>query len=124
METPKRHGIENLKPAEPGNKRAVGHGRPRGKSLSTLLKEAMEAPLTLLDKETKKQETKTTAEWIAKRAVLRALQGDFKYFKEIKDSIDGRPIQKIVSDTKVDLDLSTLTDDQLNKQIERLLKDE
>jgi len=110
---------DNLKPFQKGNKAAVGNGRPKGKSLTTLLQEALDAPLSF--KVDGKKQTKTAAEWIATRAITRAVNGDFKYFKEIKDSLDGRPLQKIVQDTKVDIDLGTLTDEQLAAQIDRMM---
>lgn len=115
---------DNLKPFQKGNKAGVGHGRPKGKSLTTRFQEAMDLPLALKNKNTGEKETKETAEWFVADGIKRALSGDFRYWKEIKDTLDGRPVQKIVSDTKVDLDLGTLTDKQLNEQIDRMMNNE
>jgi hypothetical protein len=111
--------LNNLKPFEKGNKAAIGHGRPKGKSLSSVLAEAMQKDITLSNKNGVK-ETKSTVEWIVSMMIKNALKGDFRYFKEIYDRLEGKPIQSIVSEERIELDLSTLSDEQLDRQIDRM----
>lgn len=97
-----------------GNKAAEGYGRPKGKSLTTILQEAMDKEVTV------KGETKLTSEWLVAIGIKNALQGDFRYFKEIYDRLEGRPLQSIETQSKMEVDLSTLSDEQLDRQIDRL----
>ena len=46
------------------------------------------------------------------------------YYKEICDRVEGKPMQTIQTESKVELDLSTLTDEQLERQFERITKND
>ncbi len=112
---------DNLKPFEKGNKAGVGHGRPKGKSLTTRFQEAMEIPISLKNKNTGDIETKETAEWFIADGIKRALSGDFRYWKEIKDTIDGKPLQKIEAHQHIqEVEPKMLTDEQLDRFIETM----
>jgi len=85
---------ENLKPFKKGNQAAKGHGRPRGKSLTKILEEAIEKELTFKNRENGQSETKTTAEWLVASLIRDALKGDNIARNQILDRLEGKPIQR------------------------------
>ena len=111
--------MKNLKHFQPGN---PGGGRPKGsKSLTRILKEALEKELTLSDKKTGTKETKQVSEWLVAAMVRDAVKGDLKAIREVYDRIEGRPVQKIDQKTSLDfksIDLSSLSIEQIEKLIE------
>lgn len=112
--------LQNLKPFQKGNQASKGHGRPKGsKSLTSILKNALEKPITLKNKQTGKVEKKATTEWIVAVMIREALKGDHKHIREIWDRVEGKPLQMISSSETIEIDLSTLTDEQLYKIIEK-----
>ena len=111
--------MKNLKHFQPGN---PGGGRPKGsKSLTKILKEALEKDLALKDSKTGIVETKQISEWLVAAMVRDGIKGDLKAIREIYDRIEGKPLQKVNNVTSLDLsniDLSSLTDEQIQKLID------
>lgn len=111
---------QNLTPFKKGHTMSKGHGRPKGsKSLTTILKHALEMPLTLKNNQSGKHEKKPTSEWLVAVMVREALKGDKTHMREIWDRVEGKPLQTVSSQETIELDLSTLTDEQLDRLIER-----
>lgn len=111
---------ENLKPFKKGNQAGKGHGRPKGsKSLTTVLKIAIQQPLTLKNN-AGKPEKKIITEWLAAVMIREALKGSHKHIKEIWDRTEGKPLQTIATHESKEIDASTLTDEQLNRIIEKV----
>lgn len=73
-----------FKPGQSGNP----GGRPKGVSLTALLREAMEQP----DGET------TVAQELVNMAIREAKAGNFQFFKEVLDRVDGKVIDKVEID--------------------------
>lgn len=113
---PSEKSLENLILFQEGNQFAKGHGRPKGKSLTTILKEALEMQVT-------KDETKKASEWIVAALIKSSMDGDIRAIKEIFDRIEGKPLQTINQTNHFDpakngIDYSSLTKEQLEKFIE------
>lgn len=85
---------QNLTPFKPGNKAGVGHGRPKGKSLTTLLRKAIEAKLTLKNSQTGFLEAKKTKEWLIMSLVRDGVKGDLSTIKFIFETLEGKAIQR------------------------------
>lgn len=111
--------MDNLKNFEKGNQYSVGHGRPKGKSWTTMLREASEANMT--KKWEGQIQTKTAGEWACIRAVNSAVNGDFKFFQEVKNSLDGKPILKLEAEVKENIDVSELSNEQLKFLMDQYL---
>lgn len=114
--------IENLKPFQKGHTLTKGIGRPKGsKSLTTLLREAMDKPLSIKTKKGE-EETKTVAEWIVGSLIKKSIEGEIKATKEVLDRLDGKTVQ-VVENTKT-LDLSNINLSSLSsEQIQKLIDD-
>ncbi len=108
---------KNLKPFKKGNKVAKGHGRPKGsRSFKTVLSDFMEKVIT-----TPKGDM-PGIDALCMSMFAKALRGDVSAFREIRDTVEGKPTQTINNNTKLDLsslNLTSLSDDQLD----RLLQD-
>ena len=79
---PKEH---RFKPGQSGNPK----GRPKGTSITARLKRIME------------QDDGNVAEALAKAATKAALKGDYRFWKEIIDRIDGKVPDKVQSDGEI-----------------------
>jgi hypothetical protein len=116
------NGLKNLRPFEKGHKRTPNAGRPKGsKSLTTILREIINEPIERIDKKTGLKDVKPTSEWLMSVMVRDALKGDLRAIREILDRLEGRPTQKINQITTIDfksMDLSSLSDEQLQKLLE------
>lgn len=111
--------LDNLKHFKKGNQASKGYGRPKGsKSLTTVLNIAIQQPLTLKNN-TGKLEKKITTEWLVSVMIREALKGSHKHLKEIWDRTEGKPLQTIATHESKEIDASTLTDEQLNRIIEK-----
>lgn len=116
--------IENLTPFQKGNEIGKLGGRPKGVSLTTLLQRAIDAPLEMKNKQTGEVEKKPTSEWLMAVMVREALKGDRSLIKEVWDRLEGKPLQKIETESKVAMDFSTMTDEQLKTAIEAMKNNE
>lgn len=66
----------------------MGNGRANGaKSLITILRKALDEPLTLNNSQTGKPENKLTSEWLIAVTVREALRGDKTHMREIWERI-------------------------------------
>ena len=115
---------QNLKPFKKGNQASKGYGRPKGESLTTVLRRLIDsnAPRALIDLQyVKKLSTKkklTYNEVLALRLATSAVvEGDISAIKEIYDRMEGKASQPIehLGEVKTDsqIDLSLLTDEEL-----------
>ena len=92
----------NLKPFQPGQSGNPG-GRPKGRSITSILREKLAEPA-------KGKRGKTKAEAIADVVIEQALAGDPRFLREILERTEGKVTQTIqVSDA----DYSKLSDDEL-----------
>lgn len=116
------NGLKNLRPFEKGHKRTPNAGRPKGsRSLTTILREIIDEPLERIDKKTGLKDVKPTSEWLMSVMVRDGLKGDLRAIREILDRLEGRPLQKINQVTTLDfksMDLSSLSNDQIEKLLE------
>lgn len=108
---------QNLKPFKKGNQASKGHGRPP--SLKSLFRKKLDEFREVKNKKTGKIEKRLTDDLFAEVGVSKALSGDFRFWKEIKDTVDGKPLQTIESQERIEVDFSTLTDEQLDRIIEK-----
>jgi hypothetical protein len=110
-------GIDNLTPFKKGHKLSQGIGRPKGsKSLSTLLQKALTEEVTYKNKDGK-TEKKQVSEWLIAAMIRDALKGNINHIREVFDRIEGKPLQTIDSKETIGIDLSTMTDEQLERLI-------
>jgi len=78
-----------FKPGQSGNPK----GRPKGTSIQKAIR-------ALLDDGVKGQDLQKA---LARVAVQRALTGDFKFYQMVLERIDGKVIDKIESDNKLEI---------------------
>lgn len=119
--------IENLKHFEKGNK--LGKGKPPGYvSLKSLIAKSLSEKPNFKLKDGKKND-KDYARLMIARIFGIILKGEDKValdaFKHLTETIDGKPAQRIESDSTAtvslkDINFSTLTDGQLNNLIDKL----
>lgn len=86
MPNPNGHP-ETLKPFQKGNTAAVGKGRPKGTSISRLLKELRDE-CELLGKPL--PQGRTAAELLAQKMYVKAIKGQYSFAREILDRTEGK----------------------------------
>jgi hypothetical protein len=121
-------GSKNLKPFKKGNQASKGHGRPKGSvSWKTLIREGLDEEIEMANKSTERTETKAARKWVVAQLIAMAIEGDFKAIKELMDREDGPVVQNINNRTTLDftdVNLSSLSDEQLEKIIQDNKKEE
>lgn len=96
---------------QPGNKFAVGHGRPKG---TTTLSQVLKRLAGEIDPDT----GKTNLELIAEALIRKARKGDSKSTEIFRDTSEGKPVERIrVSKGP---DESNITDQEIDAEIKRL----
>ncbi len=106
----KRFTMPNENIAEAGKKtrfkpgqKTPGAGRPKGKTITTLLKEVLNREIDMEDPISKEKGTFTLQEIMLLKLALKASEGDRKAIKDICDRIEGTAIQR--SDVTMDGEL-------------------
>lgn len=70
-------------------------GRPKGISLTTLLKKCLEKNIKYIDPETQQMIKGKVKDAIVWRLILNATQGEDKAIKEVFERIDGKVVQEL-----------------------------
>lgn len=73
-------------------------GRPKGPSLTTLLKKCLEKKINYEDPETQKIIRGKVKDAVVWRLILNATQGDNQALKEIFERIDGKTAQRLIGE--------------------------
>lgn len=106
---------ENLKPFKKGHKLATG--RPKGsKNLATAWAKLLESDLPTKDG------TIAATDAAVMAVFKQVLKGNIQAYKEMRDTVDGKPLQSIRSEGTLDitaLDLSSMTDEQIERYLSR-----
>lgn len=75
---------------KPGDPRINRKGRPLGRSLSEILREVLDEDAPGSDG---RPSGRTVKDVLARKAVRSALEGDFRFFKEILERTEGRVVE-------------------------------
>jgi hypothetical protein len=92
-------GKENLKPCKPGHTNNP-NGRPKGKTMATILKEILDKKLIVVDPIEKKKASKEIKEILMLKLVAKAMigKGNEKIINMILERLEGKPDQHITGE--------------------------
>ena len=112
-------GVDNLTPWHPGTS-GNPKGRPAGsRSFKTILRELLDKPIDVEDKDTGKKVKSTARDEISMILIFKAMSGHLDSIKEVRDIVDGPIKQKLeVEDKTPEKPLS----ERANDIAERLIK--
>lgn len=85
--------LQNLKPFKPGQC-GNPNGRPKGKSLTTLLRDLLERKINVKDPISGRTNKKTIRDHIGLQLAAKAAKGDLKAIETVFDRLDGKAIQR------------------------------
>lgn len=106
-------GIDNLKPFQKGNKAAVGHGRPKGKSMTSFIKKIADKDILFPNLEGNKENV-SVAEGIALALAYKCLKGSAPHLNIWLDRMEGKVTNTIEIDDLRDKKAKDLTDEELH----------
>jgi len=101
--------IENLRPWPKGVSGNPG-GRPRKRLISDELER-------LLQGEAENTSGKTCAALLAEALLKKAFRGDLRAIAEVANRVEGKPLQAVDLDVKVDEDIESLSDEELEQRL-------
>lgn len=93
---------ENLIPRKKGDPPLAGGGRPKGKSMTTILRNVLERSMQTKDPISNKEGKKKIKEIVVLALIQKSIRGDMKAIQEVLDRFDGKVPQGVFGDFAIE----------------------